>query len=89
VTAEGVDLVLHRVLEAFHDQERHNGSGESNGNADNGNLMNRRREALRLLMPDSFRYEIREVQLIANFCKIEQPWPTSNFPDFQFYLKKI
>jgi hypothetical protein len=62
VRAEAVYFILDSSLETCHDQKRNDCGAESNGNGDDGNLMDRRRKRARLLAADSFGNEIRKVQ---------------------------
>jgi hypothetical protein len=71
MSAEIVNLIFDCILETLHYEKRNDRRGKPNGDAGDGYLVNRRRKTLLLIEPDSFGYEIREVQLIANFCKIK------------------
>lgn len=67
--AKSVNLVLHFLLKTLHDQERHNGGRQPDGDAGYGNFVYDGRETIALPLADSFGYEIRKVQRMFNFEK--------------------
>ena len=58
MTAEAVYLVLDRFLETLHDQERDDGGGKANRDADEGDLVDGGRESFLVTPANSFGYEI-------------------------------
>src|SRR5690606_32351123 len=67
VTAEAEDFFLDRFLKALHDEKGNDRRGQSYGDTDNGNFVDRRRKALLIPPADSFGYEIREIQFLLTF----------------------